>query len=146
MEKKLIEIERQRDRYRDMIFKPNRKKNEQTELEVDQPGEGEGEREREGDIDKIEILGLREARKKKRGGQKGHRGYGRLRPERIDEEKRIYLEKCPICENPLPGSKTIKSHTVEDIPAMEESRAKITRYHTEQQWCPQSTLQESGKR
>lgn len=136
MEKKLIEIERQRDRYRDMIFKPNRKKNEQTELEVDQPGEGEGEGEREGDIDKIEVLGLREAREKKRGGQKGHRGYGRLRPERIDEEKRIYLEKCPICENPLPRSKTIKSHTVEDIPAMEESRAKITRYHTEQQWCP----------
>ncbi len=132
LEKKLIEIERQRDRYRDMIFKPNRQKLEQTELEGDQPGEVEVEL----DIDKIEILGSRKAGEKKRGGQKGHKGYGRLRPERIDEEKRIYLEKCPICENPLPRSKTIKSHTVEDIPAMEDSRVKVTRYHTEQQWCP----------
>ena len=131
LEKRLIEIERQRDRYRDMIFKPNRQKNDQKELEVDQGGEGKGE----GELN-IEIMGSRKGRGKRRGGQKGHRGYGRRRPERIDEEIRIYLEKCPICENPLARSKRIKSHTVEDIPAMEESQAKITRYHTEQQWCP----------
>ena len=33
-----------------------------------------------------------------RCGQKGHKGYGRKRPVRVDEEKRIYLEKCPDCE------------------------------------------------
>ncbi|MCK4762331.1 MAG: hypothetical protein KAW12_09055 [Candidatus Aminicenantes bacterium] len=74
--------------------------------------------------------------KRKRGGQKGHKGYGRKRPVRVDEEKRIYLEKCPDCDCRLNRSNTTKSHTVENIPGIEESTVKAVRYHTEVQWCP----------
>jgi hypothetical protein len=115
-DQRIIEIERQRDRYRDMIFKPNRKKGEGCEV----------------------AGGLKESRRKrKRGAQKGHKGYGRKRPEKVDEEKRLYLERCPTCESKLNRSKTTKSHTVEDIPALTDSRSKVTRYQTEVQWCPE---------
>lgn len=116
-EQKIKELERQRDRYRDMIFKPNRKKGRGAEADGD-------------------LEDLKESkRKRKPGAVKGHKGYGRTRPERVDEEKRIYLERCPTCKSKLNRSKTTKSHTVEDIPALEDSRTKVTRYQTEVQWC-----------
>lgn len=115
LEKNIRELEKQRDRYRDMVFKPNRK--------------SKGEKE-------IEIENNEEKKKRNRGGQKGHKGYGRKRPERVDEEKRIYLSRCPICETELNRSQTTKPHTVEDIPALEESRVKAVRYQAEVQWCP----------
>ena len=115
-DKRIIELERQRDRYRDMTFKPNRKK---------------------GDVVEVDG-GLKESRRKrKRGAQKGHKGYGRKRPEKVDEERRLYLERCPTCGSKLNRSKTIKCHTVEDIPALTDSRSKVTRYQTEVQWCPE---------
>jgi len=118
LEQRIIELERQRDRYRDMTFKPNRKKGEGADAEGN-------------------LKDLKELRRKgKRGAQKGHKGYGRKRPEKVDEEKRLYLDRCPACESKLNRSKTIKSHTVEDIPALNDSRAKVTGYQTEVQWCP----------
>jgi hypothetical protein len=118
LEKRVRELERQRDRYRDMIFKPNVKKEEEVE---------EGE-ESKGRISR----GI----KRKPGGQKGHKGYGRKRPIRVDEEKRIYLERCPDCDCKLKRSNTTKSHTVEDIPGIEQSVVKAVKYRTEVQWCP----------
>lgn len=135
LEKKLAEIERQRDRYRDMIFKPKRVKGIEEELP-----ESEDEA-----TDKEWLGRMKRSKKRKRGGQRGHRGYGRYRPMRIDEEKRVYLERCPICESHLQRSKTIKCHTVEDIPALEESRPKVVRYNTEVQWCPQCKKVVRGK-
>jgi transposase len=122
LEKKIRELEKQRDRYRDMVFKPNcRDRNDKA---------------KEGNNEVKAKCSKREPKKKGRGGQPGHKGYGRTSPPQIDEEKRIYLEKCPVCDCKLNRSKTTKSHTVEDIPALEESRVKVVRYETEVQWCP----------
>ena len=118
-EQRITELARQRDRYRDMIFKPNRKKKEVAD----------------GGVNLEDSKESRE-KKRKRGAQKGHKGYGRKGPEKVDEEKLLYLERCPTCKSKLNRSKTTKSHRVEDIPALTDSRSKVTRYETEVQWCP----------
>ena len=65
-------LQRQSDRYRGMIFKQKAK--------------------RVAEEDKKALTAnpwLKE--KRKRGGQKGHKGYGRKNPEQVDEVLRIYL-------------------------------------------------------
>lgn len=118
-EAKVHELEKQRDRYRNMVFKKN----------VDPEDEGKEKT--------IGLPSLTSAAKtkKKRGGRPGHRGHGRKKPRQIDEIKRIYLTHCPDCGEELPRSNEIHSHTVEDIPAFEESRPRTTRYEQEWQWC-----------
>ena len=114
LERRSDELRRQRDRYRDMVFKPNNKpenqKDEREESKIVEP-------------------------KRKRGGQKGHKGYGRKRPNKVDEVKRVYLEKCPICENKLKRTEEINPHTIEDIPSPEILKPRVIRYETEKQWC-----------
>jgi hypothetical protein len=135
LEKRIKEIERQKDKYRDMVFKSNRKKKEGTEIE----GELELSEDSE---DKVRTF---QSQKRKRGGQEGHKGYGRSNPGKTDEEKRIYLEKCPVCESELKRSQTIKSHTVEDIPDLGKSLVKVVKYNTEEQWCPKCKKKVKGK-
>jgi hypothetical protein len=53
----------------------------------------------------------------------------------VDEVRRIYLEKCPDCGEPLERGHSFETHTVEDIPPIEQTRAKVTRYEKERQWC-----------
>jgi len=134
LEKRANELERQRDKYRDMIFKPNRCKEDVDVIESESEFE---EAEKTGGQEKF-VWNNNSLGRKKRGGQKGHKGYSRPKAEQIEEEdtKRVYLEKCPECETQLKRSQTIKSHIVEDIPELEESRVKAVRYNTEVQWCP----------
>lgn len=73
------------------------------------------------------------AERRQLGGQTGHIGHGRKKPERIDEEKMVYLTNCHQCQTPLSRSSLHYERTVEDVvvPAV----TKITKYTIERQWC-----------
>jgi len=117
LEERCKELEQQRDRFRNMIFKPNVKHYHKVEGKSDEESE-------------VPVF-----KKQKRGGQKGHPGRGRKIPERVDEVRRVYLEKCPNCGEALGRSNSIEEHTVEDIPPVEQTQSRVTRYETELQWC-----------
>lgn len=121
LEKENEELRRQRDGYRDMLFKRNRKTEE---VKIGEDGGG-----------LAEVRLDKDKSKRKRGGQKGHVGKGRKVPQRVDEVVRVYLEHCPECGNKLDRKQKVLSHTVEDIPPLEEVRTRIVRYETEVQWC-----------
>jgi len=67
-----------------------------------------------------------------RGGQKGHKGHGRKKPEKIDQEKKIHLSHCPDCGNEVEQSNTFYQRTVEDLPP---PTSNITLYNIQRQWC-----------
>lgn len=69
---------------------------------------------------------------KKRGAQLGHPGVGRKVPERIDQEKTVFLSHCPTCDTALERSTTVYQRTVEDLPPQ---HTVVTRYSIERQWC-----------
>jgi hypothetical protein len=120
-------MKRQRDKYRDMVFKPNNHPREiEPHLYCDESLENPS----------YERFDISHPPHKKRGGQKGHRGWCRPRAEKIDEIRRIHLEKCPTCDTPLKRSSTTKSHTVEDIPEIEKIKVRTVRYESEVHWCP----------
>lgn len=108
-------LQRQRDRFRDIIFKPKKKKAALQE-------------------EKKETFKSLQG-KRKRGGQKGHKGYGRKMPENVDEIIRIYLTRCPHCSGEVSRSENIERHIVEDIPQLQETRVRAVCYETEVQWC-----------
>ena len=109
-------LQRQRDRFRDMVFKTNTTKT--------------SEGKKEGVTDKTSTK-----KKRKRGGQKGHKGAGRKKPEHIDDVVRVYLSHCPDCSTEVARSNTVESHVVEDIPPLEQFHSKVVKYDTEVQWC-----------
>ena len=109
-------LQRQRDRFRDMVFKPNNKRT--------------SEEEKEGLADKPLPK-----KKRKRGAQKGHKGAGRKKPDHIDEVVRVFLSHCPDCSTEIARSNTKEDHIVEDIPPLEEIHSKVVKYETEVQWC-----------
>ena len=110
-------LKRQRDRYRDMVFKPKNK--ESTE-----------EKEQEGNGNRVQK------NKRKRGAQKGHKGTGRKMPEKIDDVIRVFLTQCPDCNTDVARSNTIENHIVEDIPSFEQNQSRAFKYEIEVQWCP----------
>lgn len=119
LEKQNQELERQRNLYRDMVFKKNVSSEETSEEPVSESSE---------EVPKKE--------KKKRGRQSGHAGAGRKKPEHVDEIKRAYLSHCPCCHKEIRRNSKSYSHTVEDLPAVEDVRSKVIRYDIEEQWCP----------
>ena len=72
--------------------------------------------------------------KKKRGGQPGHIGTSRKKPERIDQEKEVYLCECPHCQGILAKSNSFYERIVEDIELYKQTI--ITKYAIQRQWCP----------
>lgn len=106
LKKELEKIKRQRDKYKGMIFKQKSKES-----------------------------GKRTSKKKQLGGQVGHQGGSRLLPARIDHIQRVFLHHCPSCGSKLKRTKSIDSHTVEDIPSVEQIKTAVTRYEVERQWC-----------
>ena len=116
---KLKETERQRDTYKGMVFKP-----------VKQYGSGLTEEHTE---------------KKHRGGQPGHSGYGRVKPEIIDHLVRAYLLRCPDCGEGVSRSDTCDTHTVTDIPHWKEIQPITTAYEIERQWCTQCKKEVVGQ-
>jgi transposase len=47
----------------------------------------------------------------------------------------MFANYCPRCNEKLNRAKTTVSHTVEDIPAVQEQQTHVTRYDVEKQWC-----------
>jgi len=88
-----------------MIFKPNRQEN----------------------------VSAAHRKKRKRGGQYGHRGHGRKKPQHIDQEIHISLTNCPSCDTQLESSDTTHERTVEDI--VFPQTTTVTLYHIAHQWC-----------
>lgn len=117
LEKEKEDIRRQRDRYKRMLFKPNTKpkKGEEEVIEDD--------------------LSRARGKKTKRGAKRGHPGRGRKKPKKIDIWKRVYVKRCPICNNKVKRSKKTNTHTVEDIPSLDKFKTEVTCYETEEQWC-----------
>ena len=104
MEEELEKVKKQRDSYKEIVFKANIPKEKAT------PG-------------------------KKRGGQTGHKGYGRKTSERIDQYATCYLICCPDCDTPLKRTKARITHTVTDLPRWQEMQPITTAYRIERQWC-----------
>ena len=104
-------LRRQRDTYRDMLFKANKK------------------------LENTEEQGAVFQSPRKRGGQIGHKGYGRKQPIRIDTSLHIFANYCPTCNGKLNRSHTKVTHTIEDIPALQQQQTLVTRYEVEKQWC-----------
>lgn len=70
---------------------------------------------------------------RKPGGQPGHKGIARKKPDRIDQEKEVYLSHCPHCQNELSQTNGFYERTVEDI--ILSLNTIITKYHIQRQWC-----------
>lgn len=72
---------------------------------------------------------------RKRGGQIGHKGFGRKKEERVDSHIHTYLTNCPHCHAPLSRTKAFDTHTVTDIPHWSKMAPITTEYSIERQWC-----------
>ena len=69
------------------------------------------------------------------GAPKGHKGYSRRIPERIDYIKSLILKRCPHCNTKLTGeTQEIRSRHVIDIKLT--SKIKTTRYDIHRKYCP----------
>ncbi|MEK6960524.1 MAG: IS66 family transposase [Nanoarchaeota archaeon] len=68
------------------------------------------------------------------GAKKGHTGYSRRIPERIDYVKQLIPDNCPDCGSPLLGkTQEIRSRHVTDIKLV--TNAKTTRYDLHRKYC-----------
>jgi transposase len=117
LEKELDKTRQERDRYKELLFKSN-SKNQQKETTPD---------------GKVHFITPNA--KKKRGGQKGHKGNGYQAPPIPDETERSYLDCCPDCSNPVNRTESVDTHTIQDIPELETIHYKTKRYDIEKQWC-----------
>ena len=68
---------------------------------------------------------------KKTGQKKGHEGYSRYIPERIDEVKPLDREDCPNCGGKLSGIQDVRSRVVTDM----EISVKNTQYVIHRRYC-----------
>ncbi|MBU1086355.1 MAG: IS66 family transposase [Candidatus Omnitrophica bacterium] len=69
------------------------------------------------------------------GAPKGHKGYARRIPERIDYIKSLKLSKCPHCNTRLSGkTQEIRSRHVTNIKLT--SKVKTTQYDIHRKYCP----------
>lgn len=80
--------------------------------------------------------------KKNRGGQPGHKGTSRKKPIKIDQEKEVFLCKCPHCQNKLSTSNSFYERIVEDIQLYQKTIA--TKYDIQRQWCSHCKKEVSG--
>ena len=69
------------------------------------------------------------------GARKGHKGYGRHIPERIDQIKELNLKRCPHCKTKLGETQEIRSRHIIDIKLT--SKVKTTRFDIHRKYCPQ---------
>jgi len=82
------------------------------------------------------ALRIKPEKKKKRlrlGAPKGHKGYTRRIPERIDFIKKLDPQKCPHCNSPLSDTQEIRSRYVTDLQFL--MSVKTTRYDIHRKYC-----------
>jgi len=70
-----------------------------------------------------------------RGGQLGHKGYGKELPETVDKHIHAYLTNCPNCDSKVERTNSTDTHTVTDIPHWSVMQPITTEYSIERQWC-----------
>lgn len=68
------------------------------------------------------------------GAHKGHKGYARRIPERIDYIKELNLKRCPYCNTKLGKTQEVRSRHIIDIKFV--SRVKTTRFDIHRKYCP----------
>lgn len=73
------------------------------------------------------------SRGRKRGGQSGHKGYGRKKPVDIDKKVEVKLNCCPHCSTKLQGNNCYYERTVEDIAL--PLKTIVTQYKIQRQRC-----------
>ena len=69
------------------------------------------------------------------GALKGHKGYARHVPERIDKIKELNIKRCPHCNTKLGETQEIRSRHITDIKLT--SKVKTTRFDIHRKYCPQ---------
>src|SRR3990167_7425330 len=67
------------------------------------------------------------------GALKGHKGYARHIPERIDKIKELNPKRCPHCNTQLGKTQEIRSRHVTDIKLI--SKVKTTRFDIHRKYC-----------
>jgi transposase len=73
-------------------------------------------------------------RRKSRGGQPGHRGTARPRPEDIDHRVEHELPVCPGCGGALTRTGRTRTRIVEDLP--DNLKSEVTEHTIHRDWCP----------
>lgn len=73
--------------------------------------------------------------KKKNGQKSGHKGYGRKKPEHIDQQVICFVSVCPDCGNSVERSENFHSHVTIDIPHFTAMQPLSTEYQIAYQWC-----------
>src|SRR3989338_3076578 len=68
------------------------------------------------------------------GAPKGHKGYARHIPERIDKIKELNIKRCPQCNTKLGETQEIRSRHIIDIKLT--SKVKTTRFDIHRKYCP----------
>lgn len=68
------------------------------------------------------------------GAHKGHKGYARHIPERIDHIKSLNIKKCPHCNTKLGNTQEVRSRHITDIKLV--SKVKTTRFDIHRKYCP----------
>lgn len=72
-------------------------------------------------------------KKRKPGGQPGHAGTSRKKPQRIDQEKEVFLSHCPCCQSQMSQSNSFYERIAEDI--VLSLNTIVTKYKIQRQWC-----------
>lgn len=108
LQEDLEKVRRERDSYKGMVFKEKRN---------------------------CSNPSLHTSTDRKQGGQKGHIGYGRKKPETIDKHVHAHLTHCPHCGDPVERTNLTDTHTITDIPHWTLMQPKTTEYSIERQWC-----------
>jgi len=67
------------------------------------------------------------------GAHRGHKGYFRRIPERVDYIEHLRIASCPCCGGKLSSVQEIRQRVVEDIP--EPQQPIVTRYIIERKYC-----------
>ena len=73
-------------------------------------------------------------RRKTRGGQPGHPGTARPRPEDIDHRVAHELPVCPDCGGELTRTGRTRTRLVEDLP--DHLKSEVTEHTIHRDWCP----------
>lgn len=70
---------------------------------------------------------------KKLGAPKGHKGYWREMPGRIDFVRPLHIRACPCCGGKLSGVQEVRERYVEDLPPVPQPI--VTKYLIERRYC-----------
>lgn len=91
----------------------------------------------------VTVNNLREAmkikadfhkKKKHLGAPKGHRGYSRHVPERIDCIQELKISKCPDCNTKLGNTQEVRTRCITDIKLI--NTYENTQYNIHRKYCP----------